>query len=371
VGASISERDVIPYLLGRGLVGSKSVVEGDVLVTNASRRHRSYSVVSDHGSCYLLKVGTDDERRATLEREAAAYRRLQAEPSLAPFLVHFYEYDAIESVLIVEFLRHGQDLRKYQFDRVRFSTLHGRALGRILGILHSRTAGTTNLAADGSSLPLWAPWILTVHRPTVGLYLQASGASLELIKILQRFPEFAECLDRLRDAWSRRAVIHGDIKADNCVVVARPESTSTSSRKTRLKVVDWESAEIGDPRWDVGSVFGDYLGSWVLSIPVSGDTPPERFLEFARFPLERMHPALEAFWRVYLEEAGISSESEGEMLVESVRFAGARLLQTAFEQAQTSPALTGHAICTIQLALNVLQRPHEASAQLLGLSAFV
>jgi hypothetical protein len=64
---------------------------------------------------------------------------------------------------------------------------------------------------------------------------------------------------------------------DNCIVFSRPGSP----RKSRLKVVDWEFAVLGNPCWDIGSVFSEYLNFWLLSIPVMGEAPPDQFLDLA------------------------------------------------------------------------------------------
>jgi len=54
-------------------------------------------------------------------------------------------------------------------------------------------------------------------------------------------------------------------------------------------------------------------------------------------------------------------------LIRSVRYAGARLVQTAYEQGQTSSLLTSNIVVLLQLALNILQRPADAAFALLGI----
>jgi hypothetical protein len=54
-------------------------------------------------------------------------------------------------------------------------------------------------------------------------------------------------------------------------------------------------------------------------------------------------------------------------LLRAVQYAGARLLQTAYELMQTAIQLTGNAVCLLQVSLNFLQRPREAAAHVLGL----
>jgi aminoglycoside phosphotransferase (APT) family kinase protein len=135
-----------------------------------------------------------------------------------------------------------------------------------------------------------------------------------------------------------------------------------------IKVVDWELAGLGDPAWDVGALFGEYLGFWLLSIPITGERPPEQFLDMAQFPLSRIQPALGAFWRSYKGQRGFSEEEGAQFLWRAVAYAACRLLQTAFESSQGASKLTGNALCFLQLSFNVLQRPFEVAAQLLGIA---
>ena len=154
-----------------------------------------------------------------------------------------------------------------------------------------------------------------------------------------------------------------DVKWSNCLV-----HPGTGIRQHReLKIVDWEFARPGDASWDTGAVFGAFLSSWVQSIPVSGAEPPDKFFDLARYPLERIQPAIRSFWNAYAKERNFNAFEAGEHLVRAVKYSAARLIQTSYEQMQHSPTLTGNVVCMLQLSLNILQRPGEAIVHLLGL----
>jgi hypothetical protein len=116
-----------------------------------------------------------------------------------------------------------------------------------------------------------------------------------------------------------------------------------------------------------GAVFSNYLSFWLFSIPVAGEEPPDRFLELAKYPLEKMQPAIRAYWRAYVQGMGLDAAQAEEWLVRAVKYAAARLVQTGFEQMQHATRLTGNLICLLQLILNIMQRPREAIAHLLGI----
>src|SRR4051812_28240606 len=133
--------------------------------------------------------------------------------------------------------------------------------------------------------------------------------------MVQQFGDFCQLLDQLHQEWRTETLIHLDIKADNYLVV----NQGGKNRKRGLKMVDWEMTSAGDPCWDVGSVFSDYLGFWLLSAPITGDSPPERFMELARYPLQRMQPAIVSFWRSYAAEMAFDKQMAMERLLRSVR----------------------------------------------------
>jgi hypothetical protein len=104
-----------------------------------------------------------------------------------------------------------------------------------------------------------------------------------------------------------------------------------------------------------------------MSIPLVGTEPPDRYLEIAAYPLARMHRAMGAFWAAYSAARGWDTATAAPALIRSARYAGARLLQTAYEQAQAGARVSATGVCLVQLAENVLLRPEEAVEQLFGI----
>jgi aminoglycoside phosphotransferase (APT) family kinase protein len=188
-------------------------------------------------------------------------------------------------------------------------------------------------------------------------------ANLQLIRVVQQFPAFGALLDELWAEWRPLRLVHYDLKWDNLLVVR-----SGRRARPRLKIVDWELAGLGDPCWDAGAVFGEYLRCWAGSIPANGEGQPGTLLALARYPLARMQPAICSFWRAYTAALGLDPPTATVWLCRAVRFAAGRLTQTAFEEGQDQPWLTTHALLLLQLAFNILQRPDEAATKLLGLS---
>jgi hypothetical protein len=357
----LRQSEVVSYLLRRDLLHPATVVTGDVMVADVSRRNRNFRVVSEHGPSYLLKQGIDNGGARTVAHESATYRLLHRDPGLAGmkrFLPACHGYDAERGVLTLELLRDAESLRDYHARRGRFATSLATQLGQALGALHRAPLATTDPgSAKGPA------WVLTLHHPDVSVFRDVSAANLQLIKLLQSSDEFCRVLDELRGDWANDALIHGDVKADNVLAFA----PGASSRKSRVALVDWEMAGLGDACWDAGSVFGEYLAAWLMSMPITGEAAPERFVELARYPLEAIQPAIRAFWLAYVRRMGFDLATSHRRLTRSVRYGAARLVQTCYESSQTSVHLMGTTRCMLQLSLNVLQRPLEATVHLFGI----
>jgi hypothetical protein len=194
-----------------------------------------------------------------------------------------------------------------------------------------------------------------------------SSANLQLIRLVQQNPEFSQFLEDLITSYNKECLIHSDIRLENFIVI--PHQVPYDKKgDAKLKLVDWELAHIGDPAWDVGSVFSSYLSSWLFSIPITDETTPDRFMAFAIHPLQKLQPAILSFWSSYSCIMKIQPVAATPWLLRAVRYAAARLVQTAFEFSQTRTQLTGHAICLLQVSLNMMRHPKEAIESLLGIT---
>jgi aminoglycoside phosphotransferase (APT) family kinase protein len=182
--------------------------------------------------------------------------------------------------------------------------------------------------------------------------------------MVQGAPEVTEQLTSLRRDWRTDALIHHDLRFDNVLLLA---TTLGRAGRRRVVFVDWETAALGDAGWDVGTVFGEYLGEWLGSIPGAGGEPPERFLHLADQPLASVQPAIGAFWAAYRDGRGLDPGQAQEQLLRCTRYAGLKLIQSALEQVQRSARWTVSSVCFLQTGANILARPDEAAAVLLNL----
>jgi aminoglycoside phosphotransferase (APT) family kinase protein len=350
--------DVPGYLLARGLISPKSIVDGDLVIRELSGRNRTFGAECSDATSYLLKQNAATEV-TTAAGEGEVYRALSASPAMGPYLPRFQEYDTDTRVLVAEYFPDAEDLASYHRNRQRPPVRTASAIGAVLGSLHEMPLEQAPAVSRRRR-----PSVLSLHRPGPRMVAAASRAALELVRIVQGTDGFGPHLDALNRDWATTNLIHQDVRFKNFVWTRR----STTARRSRVKLIDWELACVGDPGWDIGSALGSYLSLWLASIPVTGSVPPAQSAELARCPLNGIQPAIRACWTTYVTQRHLDDCADA-LLPKVVRFAAARLIQTAFETAQDSTNLTADIILHLQVAFNIMQRPREAAEHLLGLAA--
>jgi hypothetical protein len=218
-------------------------------------------------------------------------------------------------------------------------------MGRALGGYHSQAGRKLKTESMPPIFPQMVPWILSLHRTNPSAIQNLSAGNGQLMSLLQRYPEFPLALDALASQWRKDTLIHGDMKLENCV----------------------QYRNVGDACWDVGAILQAYLNLWIFSMPMSDLMSPDQMVEKATTPLEKLWPAIRAFWNSYAETMGVKGSDAEELLERCARHSAARMLQTVFESLTYQQQLNAQSIVLLQTSLNMLQNPREAARVLLGL----
>lgn len=358
---------VLPYLIEKNLVSAAAIVDGDFLAIDAGRRNQSLKIVVRHGPSYLIKQPGEGERstEATLRREAWFYDRCRFEPYAAQMqnvLPALCGWDEDRRLLVLELIDGRPLWAHYAATLVpEFPSDAAAPLGEALGTVHRVFRQWLNRPeAPATDLHGAAPWILQAHRPTPETFSRMSPANRQLLRWLQKNGALTAGLQGLLTEWRAETLIHNDIKGDNILVTERADDG------VRVRIVDWELIQFGDPAWDVGNLFRDFLDYWLLSIPLSGDLKPEEMLERAELPLTKLQPAARAFWHAYRASAGLDVDA-GAFLTRALRFAAARMAQGAYELSSGMHEPSNLGVAMLQLAANILDDPREASLHLFGI----
>jgi len=329
----LTEANVLHYLLSKRFAAAEDVVSGNFLVRGLSRRNHNFRVTSGAREYLVKQVRKwDAEGRASLEREAAVYWQARTNPSLAPvsdLAPRSHAWDPSNAVLILEYLPEHTEL--YDLPD-RFAPQLALLAGQSMGAFHRAMESEEHRAWFPAELPSQ----LSMHETKEEDLADESGGRREFVRAVRKYADFGQALDQLRSQWREETVIQGDWKLDNCLI---------SPSRDRLRVVDWEFAGWGDPAWDLATLLQSYWNFWVL-------WP-------ARYRLEEIQPAL---------RAALAGYGRPDVAQRAVRFAGARMLQTAFERLDKAEQMTPGAVRLMQASLNILTRPEWAAELLLGMS---
>ena len=374
-----TKNSIVHYLLSRGLLSRAEIVDGDVMVAESTSRNRNFRIMRAGRPGYFVKHIQPNQPASiqTLQREAACYDLMRGDPkfaSLLPLAPRMEAYDRFRHVLVLELLPEGESLGAFYRRESRFPESHAAQLGSSLGTYHFHVRKEAGAAASEGTeyqgvFPRMVPWILQYHQMQPEGVRTQSAANAQLHAVLNRYPEFPRRLDELHRNWRADTLIHGDMKFENCVVYHPPGNGAESKpgAEGKLKVVDWEIADFGDGCWDAGAVFQAYLNCWILSMPAAPGIAPEEMEARATIPLKSVQPAIGAFWRAYAATMQLEPMEERKLLERCTSHAAARMLQTVFEWMNTQQQLSLSCVFQLQVSLNMLQRPAEAMAVLLGL----
>ena len=358
----LTQETVIPYLLRRGHLTLAELVANGVRVYDASRRNGNFRVERQPGNALLLKQAREPGASRTVAWEAGVYRAFQALPAPHPLrrqTVPFLEYDGDDGVLVLRCIADAHTLASH-LNQGRARIGSATLMGRTLGALHNLEVDSSPMSALSGKLPRRLPHALFLHRPDRALYCNASYANLQAVRIMQSFPAFGALIDTLAEEWRPSSIVHFDVKGDNILLSAERGARS-------CWLIDWELAALGDPAWDVGCMFADFLGVWLWSVPITGERPPAHYLSLARFPLTRLQPALRAFWRSYRLARGLTGGAVTAFLLSATRYCAVRLVQRVHEHTREVVDLLANSICQLQLSWNILREPELACVHLLGL----
>ncbi|HEX8451414.1 MAG TPA: phosphotransferase [Longimicrobium sp.] len=353
----LTKSNLVHFLLDRRLIAAEAVVAGDFAAREVLRHNRSFAVERQRERGLFIKqpILWDELSVACIQREAACYQLAQAPGweglrALIPALV---DSDAASSTLVLELLRVVEPLQDHHARFRRFPVGTARALGSALAAYHR-----VPVEAGAAALEIGVAWVLRRTFPPG--YVEGEPRLGWLLARIRETPGFEAALDALAAEWRNDALIHGDMKWENCIA----RGGDGGEQAPELRIVDWEMAGVGDSAWDVGSALHSYLACWVLGLPLAAAASPRALTDANEYPAEAMHPALRAFWRAYREGRG---GVELGFLLRAVRYAGARLVQTTWEYSRTQAAVPGYTHLLLQLGANVLIRPEQAARSLLGL----
>jgi thiamine kinase-like enzyme len=350
------EGELLDYLLELGIVSTEDIVSDGLAMADVSRRHQNLAIATQLGGRAFVKQQVQ-RNIETLAREAHAYEHLwrARREFAAAHMVRSRIFDRERGLLVLENLDGAETLSAAESRRAEVAETAAEELGRALALLHRHDPDA------GYGPPPLTPWVLSAGTPSLDTLAQLSAAAIAAVQILQQSSVIQRGLGGLSSVpaacWT---LTHGDLRLDNCLI---QQDDDIDLR--RLVLVDWELAGAGDLCFDVGAVLADYLSIWVRSMPWAASLTVADSVALASRPLASICGSVKAFWKGYLEES-VGHPALPVLPTRSLRWTGARLVQSAIESAQETPTLPSTSVMLLQLAENVMADPPR-TLRLLGI----
>ncbi|HEU0301603.1 MAG TPA: phosphotransferase, partial [Longimicrobium sp.] len=341
---------IVHHLLARGWLSFDDVLAGAVVLVPMGRLNSTYRLFRGGAPYLFIKQAAPhpDPAACGVAREAAFLALAGRLPGLAEHVPRLVEHDPERRLLLLELYDVGET--------ELLPPPEGAAgLGRALAALHGHSTDLEPAVA-GTATRL-THWTLQVG-PKLRMRHQNRGQK-ELYALLLRNRELVAALSALEGLWEYEGVIHADAKWDNCIL-----TPASGEAPPRVRLADWESVRVGDFAWDVAGILQDLWMRWIASMPLSASTLPGS--AGAAVPLEDVARTARAFWDAYRSHAGMDEAGAERRLAKAVRFAAARMVQTASEQSGQLGFVGYSPVALLQFAHNVAARPDEARATLLG-----
>jgi hypothetical protein len=361
----LTSEAVIGFLLARDLLTEQVLVEGDLRVEETPGRNRNFRVEAKGGLSYFLKQAPPDEvKDSPLQLEAEVYRRVLETESwshLQPFVPRFRLFDVHHAVLVTDLELALSDVTRLdEKQSVLGLARMSDSLGHALANCHR--ADPSASASRFDFLPRLVPGILSLSRPQPSALQYLSPAQIQVIQVVQEQIAVQAAFEKIRSGWVERCLIHGDVKWVNVMV----RVDAQPGNPLRVVLLDWELARLGDPAWDVGSVFHSYLVHTVLSAAVPDRASCREAAERIGAALPSFYGELGTFWETYVRASGASWHGGGELLRRSILCCVARLVQSAYEWSQNERTIPGRAAAILQLGINMLRNHDETRRLVLG-----
>jgi hypothetical protein len=348
--------DAVHWLVRNGLADAADVVERRIRVVDVSRRNLNLRVERRGGASYFLKQ-PDDPRSIFFAREAYLYRTfrdsgdLSRVAALAPTLVR----ELLDPpCLVLALLEGARTMREALTASPQSAQTIGARVGASIATLRRNAPATHPALCD---VPRWTPWIFSVASPGRATLSRMTAKHASLLRLIQQQPDLTRRLAQLENLWQVHSLVHADLKGDN-VLVAREQ----------VRIVDWEFALLGDSAWDLASVLTDVACWWLLSLQLAGDRTLEDIIAAAPIKIDAVRAFGGAAWQSNLQVAPVADVAD--FAHRCVLYAGARLVQTAYEYGGDTSLPPVALSAMLQMAENLFADPAAAAAEIFGFPPF-
>ena len=322
--------NICQYLLENKLIDLKSIIDGDLLIRDASSRNTNFLVnqFEENGLKVLIKQPdiNDEDYVLSMEVEAKIYEIISTDiifEQIRPYLPQLKLYDAQNHILIMEqltgvcrifdYLYHGLNLPDENIIRhfaQSLSALHNVSVEKIASY----------------NIQKAYPWFLNIGQKSYRKRIKQNHAEvyLQLSDILEN-EKLMRVFAKAKKHWQQTNIIHLDNRFTNWMIPFRHQPTSNSP----IWLIDWEMAGTGDAAWDIAFLIGDWINLGIY------------FNEYhqTNFPnVEKtIVQQINSFWKMYAENRGFEKKARKKFLKRLCEYIPIKILMIAYEMLIEDP----------------------------------
>lgn len=289
---------VCDYLLEHGILSVRDIASPDFRVEELSRRNADYRVVWSGGGVLVKQTRQEDDAGAsTVLREARLLRHLQEcgeARALQRTGPEFVFLDEPNRLAVARLVHPATSLTKLfvNLGNVQFPPEVGSTVGHLLADFHD---GAQEIVDDVADLVLDEPPNV-FSLPTNLENNAAQGPSLASLMLDAVRGRPCMELAAARGAWERtRGLVHSDLRWDNILVTHGRSPWGAYN----LRIIDWETARVGNPAWDVATYLAETFRFWAFTGSLRHGDDLEKIHDEPVFPREAVHAHNRAFLDAY------------------------------------------------------------------------
>lgn len=354
----LTKKNTAAYLTDKGFLEIEDLMSGDFVLSQSQSRNSIFQVSRGAKEGLFVKqlVAMDSQNVYLMQKDATVHymiHSLEIFKTIKQFVPKYFGYDPQSHVLVTSYFSNANNLVEWSNAKKELSINHAVDIAEILSSFHMDL--TTEIEKN-TSLQFFnrqLPWILNSNNTS---FLNNDTLS----KIIDEDVFLNNQLDEIRMNWSGNSIIHGDIKLVNFIAVHE-------EGKEKIKLIDWEIANIGDPLWDVAGFLQSYLFFWVTNL-IAGPNGFQLMAGQEYLDSVPRNKVTSIFWKTYVKKQGWTNKKATTAKIKTMKYTAARLLQSAVELNQMTPnKLSPNTYLILQIVKTILQSPEKSAQDYLGM----
>lgn len=347
------------YLLDKGFIEASSLVTGDYIVDQLQTRNSIFKVLRKKNKSLFVKQlnSFDTNNTYVLQKDATCLWLIKNEPvykKLSKYVPEYFGYDTEKQVLVTEYIPGSINIQDYVTGKDNLSDTLWEQLVTIMTSFHFNASKSVTSSRSAQFFPRQVPWILSiVDMPAANqTSLSTTDNPNPVIQVVKSNPGFVQLIQHIKDNWVRTSLIHGDIKWVNLLVHDLHD-------KPKLKLIDWEIADIGDPMWDIAGILTALVTHELLYKNPGVQTPSYMPIQTGLRDMEKAWPIFKQFWGGYIRKRKSGQMEASVALSKCIQYTGGRLIQSAVEHNMMFPQLQPNATRLLQASYTILENHRQ------------